>query len=115
MIKIDKTIYDPPAASDGQRVLVMTLWPRGISKEKVDRWMKELGTDKDLIRRWKAGEIEWGELKKEYQKGLKGKENLLKELAQAARKRTITLLCSCKDEKRCHRFLLKQAVEKFLS
>ena len=35
MIKISKTVYDAPEASDGERLLVMRLWPRGVSKEKL--------------------------------------------------------------------------------
>ncbi|MGH9920029.1 MAG: DUF488 family protein, N3 subclade, partial [Nitrososphaerales archaeon] len=35
MIKIEKSVYDKPEPSDGKRILVMKLWPRGISKDKV--------------------------------------------------------------------------------
>src|SRR5207249_2011720 len=105
----DKTIYDPKDASDGKRILVMSLWPRGVSKDKIDIWEKELGTDKELIKKWKAGLISWDAFAKEYKKSLKGKEAFLKELACEAKKHTITLLCSCKDEKHCHRHLLKKA------
>jgi len=43
MIKL-KRAYEPPAKSDGQRILVERLWPRGITKEKakIDLWMKEI-------------------------------------------------------------------------
>jgi uncharacterized protein YeaO (DUF488 family) len=39
-----KRIYDPVASTDGQRILVDRLWPRGISKEKaqLDSWLKEV-------------------------------------------------------------------------
>ena len=35
-----KQIYDPPAPSDGFRVLVDRLWPRGLSKDAAafDKW-----------------------------------------------------------------------------
>ena len=111
MIKIGKTIYSPPAKSDGKRILVMTLWPRGVSKDKVDVWLKELGTPRDLIRRYKAGKISWKEYAAEYRKSLKGKEALLRTLAEEAKKGTITLLCTEKDPSSCHRSLLKAAIE----
>src|SRR2546425_2266333 len=38
-----RSVYDAPAASDGTRVLIMRLWPRGIRKSRVDIWLKELG------------------------------------------------------------------------
>lgn len=111
MIKTEKTIYDVKDASDGKRILVMRLWPRGVSKDKIDVWMKELGTEPELIKKWKSGEVTWATFAKEYKKSLKGKEPLLKELAQEAKKHTISLLCSCKEEKHCHRHLLKEAIE----
>lgn len=116
MIKTSKTIYDPPEPSDGERILVMRLWPRGVSKEKlkIAAWKKELGTEPDLIKKWKGGSIAWNDLAKEYRASLKGKEALLIELAKEAKKGTLTLLCSCKDEKHCHRYLLREAIEKLM-
>jgi len=40
-----KRVYDPPEKSDGTRVLVMRLWPRGIKKSAVDLWLKDLGAE----------------------------------------------------------------------
>jgi uncharacterized protein YeaO (DUF488 family) len=39
-----KRVYDPPAKSDGMRILVDRLWPRGLTKEKakVDLWLKDI-------------------------------------------------------------------------
>ena len=111
MIRIEKTVYDPPEPSDGKRVLVMTLWPRGVSKGKVDVWMKDLGTRRETIKRWKAGKITWAEFTKEYRKSLKGKENLLRQLSAESKKGAVTLLCTEKDYTRCHRSLLKEAIE----
>lgn len=89
----------------------MSLWPRGVSKDKVDAWMKELGTPKELIKKWKAGKIEWPEFAKEYRRSLKGKERELRQLREESRHMTITLLCTEKDPSRCHRSLLKEAIE----
>jgi len=111
MIKIEKRVYDKPEPSDGKRVLVMRLWPRGVSKEKVDVWMKELGTDRELIRKWKGGKISWAKFTEEYKKSLKGKESLLRSLAEESKKGTVTLLCTESDPARCHRSLLKAAIE----
>jgi uncharacterized protein YeaO (DUF488 family) len=114
MIRIDKTVYDKPEPSDGERILVMRLWPRGVSKEKVDRWLKELGTDVDLIHDYKQGKVTWAEFSRRYLKSLKGKEPLLRELAAKSKSRTITLLCTDKDATRCHRSLLKAEMERYL-
>ncbi len=114
MIRTDKTVYDRPEPSDGERILVMRTWPRGISKDKVDRWLKELGTEMDLIHEWKSGKVSWAEFSRRYLESLKGKEALLKELAAKSKKTTITLLCTDKDEARCHRSLLKSEIERHL-
>jgi uncharacterized protein YeaO (DUF488 family) len=111
LIRIDKSVYAPEEPSDGERILVMTLWPRGISKDKVDVWMKELGTPRDLIKKYKSGKVSWEKFAVEYKKSLKGKEALLKSLADESKKRTITLLCTEKDPSVCHRSLLKAAIE----
>jgi uncharacterized protein YeaO (DUF488 family) len=92
----------------------MTLWPRGVSKDKVDVWLKELGTPRDLIKRKKAGKVTWAEFKAEYRKSLKGKEETLKELADRSKKGTVTLLCTEKDPSECHRSILKEEIERFL-
>jgi uncharacterized protein YeaO (DUF488 family) len=114
MIRIDKSVYAPPEKSDGRRILVMTLWPRGVSKSKVDAWMKELGTPRELIKRYKAGKVKWPEFRSEYICSLKGKEDLLRKLALEAKKGTITLLCTEKDPSTCHRSVLKEAIESYL-
>jgi uncharacterized protein YeaO (DUF488 family) len=113
-IKIDKTVYDKPEPSDGVRVLVMRLWPRGVSKGEVDLWIKEVGTEKELIKLWKAGKLTWKEYSKRYLASLKGKESVLDELAARSKRETITLLCVEKDPENCHRSLLKQQIEKRL-
>lgn len=113
MIKTDKTVYDKPERSDGKRILVMRIWPRGISKDKIDVWMKELGTEKDLIKKWKSGKISWEDFSKEYRKSLKGKEDELQQLAKQSKEGDITLLCTDKDPARCHRTLLAKEIEKY--
>ena len=114
MIRIDKSVYAPEETSDGKRILVMTLWPRGVSKDKVDVWMKELGTPRDLIKRYKGGKVPWEEFEVEYRKSLKGKEAILRSLAEESKKSDITLLCTDRDPARCHRSILKGAIEAYL-
>lgn len=104
-----KRVYEPPASSDGLRVLVMRLWPRGIRKTAVDLWLKELGADVSNLRAWKAGRLDWPEMRKRYRAGLKqpAAAAALVQLRDLATERPVTLLCSCVDEARCHRGILK--------
>jgi uncharacterized protein YeaO (DUF488 family) len=48
-----KRAYDPPASSDGQRILVDRLWPRGLHRDKaaLDHWAKDLAPSTEL-RTW---------------------------------------------------------------
>lgn len=48
-----KRIYEEPTASDGYRVLVDRLWPRGMTKERaaLDLWLKDVAPS-PLLRKW---------------------------------------------------------------
>jgi uncharacterized protein YeaO (DUF488 family) len=107
-----KRVYDSPAADDGLRVLVMRLWPRGIRKTSVDLWLKELGADVGNLRAWKAGRLDWPEMRRRYIRGLTGPAAAadLARLEALARRRTVTLLCACTDEGQCHRGILKEVL-----
>jgi uncharacterized protein YeaO (DUF488 family) len=59
LIKTDKTVYDKPEPADGVRILVTRIWPRGISRDRIDLWIKDVGTERELIRMWKEGRIDW--------------------------------------------------------
>jgi uncharacterized protein YeaO (DUF488 family) len=49
-----KRVYDAPEASDGYRVLVDRLWPRGVSKERAElnEWEKDVAPSPDLRTEW---------------------------------------------------------------
>ncbi len=113
MIKVSKTVYDASSPDDGSRTLVMRLWPRGVRKNAVDEWLRELGTSLPLIREWKGGRIDWPAFKERFLAEMNGPEKgvLITSLAERSRNETITLLCSCRDESRCHRSILKELIE----
>jgi uncharacterized protein YeaO (DUF488 family) len=114
MISVEKSIYDPKSSDDGLRVLVMRYWPRGIRKEKVDVWLRDLGTSKQLIKDWKSGKLTWPRFKARYIAELKdqNKHDMILELAKRSKTGKLTLLCSCREATRCHRAILKDQVEK---
>jgi uncharacterized protein YeaO (DUF488 family) len=109
-----KRVYEKPEPEDGCRVLVMRYWPRGISKDKVDAWEKDLGTEPDVIKLWKSDAISRSEFAQRYRQAVASQKEKIKALAQQAAKGTVTLLCSCPDERRCHRILLKELIEEAL-
>ena len=104
-----KRIYDPPSATDGTRVLIMRLWPRGIRKDRVDLWLKELGPVMPLLRAFLDEKIAWAQYRPRYLKGLERPEaqEQLAIVRASAKKGRVTLLCGCADENHCHRSLLR--------
>jgi uncharacterized protein YeaO (DUF488 family) len=90
----------------------MRLWPRGIRKSAVDLWLKDLGAEVANLRAFKAGRIGWPEMRRRYLAGLKREPaaSALGRLRAMAKRGRVTVLCSCEDEKRCHRGLLRAAV-----
>jgi uncharacterized protein YeaO (DUF488 family) len=67
-----KRVYDEPATSDGFRVLVDRLWPRGLTKEKahVDLWLKEVAPSNEL-RKWFHANPDLREFRARYLKELR--------------------------------------------
>jgi uncharacterized protein YeaO (DUF488 family) len=109
-----KRVYDNPAKSDGRRVLVDRVWPRGLTKEetKIDDWLKEIAPSTRL-RKWFGDDpARWTEFKKRYAAELKGQREQIEQLAQQARKRTVTLLFGAKDIKHNNAVALKEYIEK---
>ncbi|MCP9449810.1 MAG: DUF488 domain-containing protein [Nitrospira sp.] len=96
-----KRIYEPPAKSDGFRVLVDRLWPRGLSKETahIDLWLCEIGPSTALRKWFNHDPARWAEFCRRYQAELKEKEDLLALLVKEAQTKPITLLYSAKDER----------------
>jgi len=102
-------VYEPPVAADGTRVLTMRYWPRGVRKEKVDVWLRELAPVVPLLRAYLDGAITWAQFRPRYRAGLRRPEAqaALAEVRALAAKGPITLLCGCADPARCHRTLLR--------
>ena len=97
-----KLIYEPASRTDGTRILVDRLWPRGLSKEEaaIDHWCKEL-VPSTALRQWFGHEPErWEEFRKRYKAELAEALEALAELRGFARKGPITLLFAAHDELR---------------
>jgi uncharacterized protein YeaO (DUF488 family) len=94
-----KRAYEPPSASDGYRVLVDRLWPRGVSRAQahLDEWARELAPSAEL-RRWFAHDPErFAEFKRRYAEELAVQEDKLRELRRRARQGTLTLVYGARD------------------
>ena len=89
----------------------MRLWPRGIKKDQISRWEKKLGPSKQLLDDYRSFRTDWNQFERRYREEMSSKEELLRECAELGRDQTVTLLCGCSDEARCHRTILKEVLE----
>lgn len=112
-----KRAYEPKAASDGRRILIDRLWPRGLSRRKVaiDDWMKELAPSADL-RRWFAHDPrKWVEFQKRYKLELRTQADLLDKIAKRALRGRVTLVYGARDEAHNDAVVLSAVIRRRIS
>jgi uncharacterized protein YeaO (DUF488 family) len=96
-----RRVYEPAEQSDGRRVLVDRLWPRGLSKERarLDEWLKAVAPS-DELRRWYGHQpARFAEFTRRYEAELEEPEraDALRHLREEARSGPVTLLTATKD------------------
>jgi uncharacterized protein YeaO (DUF488 family) len=111
-----KRAYDPPAASDGYRVLIDRLWPRGISRDraKLDGWEKELAPSTELRRWFGHDPTRFEEFRRRYIDELRQRRPLLSALRDRARDGTVTLVYSAHDEEHNDAIVLSEVLRRGL-
>ena len=113
MIKT-KSIYDKEEDSDGIRILVTRYYPRGMRKEKFDRWYRELSPSAKLLKSFKDGEISQNVFFHYFCRDLRADQKKMKlcgQLAKESVNKNITLLCYEREENICHRYYVKLTCE----
>jgi uncharacterized protein YeaO (DUF488 family) len=117
MLRI-KRVYEKKLASDGKRIYVDRLWPRGLTKEEaaIDEWIKEISPSDDL-RRWFGHEPgRYEEFRGRYLKELDNpeKQAQLKRIAAMAEQTDVTLVYSAKDSEHNNAVVLADLINHFL-
>ena len=95
-----KRAYAPAAPSDGARILVDRLWPRGVSKERADltEWMKDIAPS-TALREWFGHDpARWGEFQARYRAELADHPTALNQIRALAQKGPVTLVYGARDE-----------------
>lgn len=111
-----KRAYEKPSVSDGARVLVDRLWPRGIPKQKaaIDEWLRDLAPS-DALRHWyHSNSLAWNVFRKRYLHELNSPaaSKALERLYELARRRkTVTLVYSSRNQERNNAVVLKELLE----
>lgn len=97
-----KRVYEPYAQTDGFRVLIDRLWPRGLSKAKahVDLWVKDVAPSNELRQWYQHDPDKWPEFRKRYTHELRSgpARKALDDLVRRARAGRVTLLYSSRAE-----------------
>jgi uncharacterized protein YeaO (DUF488 family) len=104
-----KRAYDPPAASDGARILVDRLWPRGVSKAAaaIDQWDKGIAPS-TMLRNWFGHDpARWQEFRRRYTNEIHRHREQLDELRARARSGRITLVFAAHDQIHNHAIVLR--------
>jgi uncharacterized protein YeaO (DUF488 family) len=107
-----KRVHEPASPDDGRRILVTRYWPRGVPKSHVDEYTTKVAPSRELLRQFKHEGLTWEQYVPRYVDEMRSEtaQTAIKALAHAARRGTVTLMCVCEDENRCHRSLLKQLI-----
>jgi uncharacterized protein YeaO (DUF488 family) len=94
-----KRVYEPAASSDGYRVLIDRLWPRGVSREraKLDAWERELAPSTELRKWFGHDPSRFDEFRRRHTEELRNERPRLTELRRRARHGTLTLVYAARD------------------
>lgn len=114
MIKI-KRAYEPADKEDGYRVLIDRLWPRGIKKSDLvlDEWAKGLAPSAELRKSFGHAPARWKAFRTRYRMELRAPaaRQQIGDLAKLARRMTVTLVYSARDQEHNDAVVLKDILE----
>ena len=108
-----KRVYDAPAKSDGARLLVERLWPRGLTKDKaaIDEWFKDIAPS-PALRAWYGHDpAKWPEFRRRYRRELRRQPEAVEALRRRGRGGPVTFVYAAKDEERNSARVLKEFLE----
>ena len=107
-----KRVYELSETAQGCRVLVDRVWPRGISKEqlRLDEWARELAPSTGLRKWFGHDPSRWDDFRLKYLDELKSKAGELERLRTMARKESLILLYSAKDEEHNQAVVIREAL-----
>lgn len=104
-----KRIYEKPSASDGFRLLVDRLWPRGVRKEDaaIALWAKDLAPSPQLRKWFNHDPQRFDTFRDRYLAELRENETVLQSV-RLPNSGTVTLLYAARDEVHNHAIVLQR-------
>ena len=108
-----KRAYEPSSRSDGTRILVDRLWPRGLSRRRaaVDEWVKDVAPSAALRKWFGHDPARWPEFRRRYRRELRAHDDIVRRIASLARRRRVTLVFGARDEAHNDAVVLAGVVE----
>lgn len=108
-----KRVYEPPTKTDGFRVLVDRVWPRGLKKSDaaVDLWMKDVAPSTQLRKWFNHDPTRWKVFQEKYRAELRQHNSELEELKAHAAKRRLTLVYSARDTEHNQALALQEVLK----
>jgi uncharacterized protein YeaO (DUF488 family) len=108
-----KRIYEPSQPTDGTRVLVDRLWPRGVSKTaaRLDLWMKNVAPSVPLRVWFDHIPAKFPEFRRKYMSELSGNPDV-RELRRLGKGKRVTLLYGARDPEINHAQVLRSVLER---
>jgi uncharacterized protein YeaO (DUF488 family) len=105
-----KRAYDAPLSSDGCRILVDRLWPRGVRKKeaRIDLWLKEAAPSAVLRKWFNHDPVKWNEFKKRYFAELDNQPSAITELLRQKDRGAVTLIYGARDSEHNNAVALKE-------
>jgi uncharacterized protein YeaO (DUF488 family) len=109
-----KRIYDEPSRSDGQRILIDRLWPRGVSKEAADIsfWAKSVAPSSELRKWYQHDPAKWSEFRDRYFAELDANPEGVAELLEHLGDGPATLVFASKEERLNNASALREYLER---
>jgi uncharacterized protein YeaO (DUF488 family) len=105
-----KRVYEKPTASDGSRILIDRIWPRGVKKSDLalDGWLKEVAPS-DRLRKWFGHDPrKWRKFRRRYFAELRAKSETWAPIFARARKSNVALLYGARDAEHNNATALKE-------
>jgi uncharacterized protein YeaO (DUF488 family) len=108
-----KRAYVAPSPTDGTRVLVERLWPRGLSKERarVDAWFKDVAPSTELRRWFGHDDARWEEFRRRYRDELGRRDDELAPLRELVDAGQVTFVYGSREQEHNAAAVLKEYLE----
>jgi uncharacterized protein YeaO (DUF488 family) len=108
-----KRAYEPAERSDGMRILVDRLWPRGVKKAtlKLDRWIKEVAPTPQLRQWFGHKPARFAEFSRRYRAELAA-NTAVAELRKLGERKTVTLIYAARDPTVNHALVLESVLQR---